>query len=62
MQIPEIHKSNNRKYYFVKQYPNFAMYQTENGIAECFSYHELGMNEEMVEPPKSYLNVEKVIV
>ena len=62
MQIPEIHKSNNRKYYFVKQYPNFVMYQTENGIAECFSYHELGMNEEMVEPPKSYLNVEKVIV
>lgn len=62
MQIPEIHKSNNRKYYFVKQYPNFAMYQTENGIVECFSYHELGMNEEMVEPPKSYLNVEKVIV
>lgn len=62
MQIPEIHKSNNRKYYFVKQYPNFAMYQTENGIAECFSYHELGMNEEMIEPPKSYLNVEKVIV
>lgn len=62
MQIPEIHKSNNRKYYFVKQYPNFAMYQTENGIVECFSYHELGMNEEMIEPPKSYLNVEKVIV
>ena len=55
MKIPEIHKSNNRKYYFVKQYPNFT-------IAECFSYHELGMNEEMVEPPKSYLNVEKVIV
>lgn len=62
MQIPEIHKSNNRKYYFVKQYPNFVMYQTENGIAECFSYHELGMNEEMIEPPKSYLNVEKVIL
>ena len=62
MQIPEIHKSNNRKYYFVKQYPNFVMYQTENGIAECFSYHELGMNEEMVEPPKSDLNVEKVVV
>jgi len=62
MKIPEIHKSNNRKYYFVKQYPNFAMYQTENGIAECFSYHELGLVEEMIEPPKSDLNVEKVVV
>ena len=62
MQLPEIHKSNNRKCYFVKQYPNFIMYQTENGIAECFSYHELGLVEEMIEPPKSYLNVEKVIV
>lgn len=62
MQIPEIHKSNNRKYYFVKQYPNFAMYQTENEIVECFSYHELGLVEEMIEPPKSDLNVEKVVV
>lgn len=62
MQIPEIHKSNNRKYYFVKQYPNFVMYQTENGIVECFSYHELGLVEEMIEPPKSDLNVEKVVV
>lgn len=60
MQIPKIHEINNRKYYFVKQYSNFVMYQTKNGIAECFSYHELGMNEEMVEPPKYDLNVEKV--
>lgn len=27
---------------------------------ECFSFHELGMLEEMVEPPKFDLNVEKV--
>lgn len=60
MKIPKIHEINNRKYYFVKQYPNFVMYQTKNGIAECFSYHELGMNEEMIEPPKYDLNVEKV--
>lgn len=62
MQIPKIHEINNRKYYFVKQYPNFVMYQTKNGIAECFSYHELGLVEEMIEPPKSDLNVEKVVV
>lgn len=60
MEIPKTHEINNRKYYFVKQYPNFVMYQTKNGIAECFSYHELGMNEEMIKPPKYDLNVEKV--
>jgi hypothetical protein len=32
------------------------MYQTENGIVECFSYHELGLVKEMIEPDREAKN------
>lgn len=53
--IPEIYEKDNKKYYLVKKYPNFVLYQLPNGLAECFSYHELGLIEETAEPyRKSY--------
>lgn len=60
MKIPKILIKDNKKYYFVEKCNNFVRYQTERGICECFCFHDLGMIEETIEPPKSDLNVEKV--
>jgi hypothetical protein len=61
--VPRILKTKTKKYILEKMYPNFALYSDlETGLRECFSFHELGMIEEMVEPPKKYWNPENVIV
>lgn len=61
MYAPMILKKGNKKYILEKMYPNYALYSDlEYGVKECFSFHELGMIEEMAEPPKQYINPEKV--
>lgn len=61
MYAPMILKKGNKKYILEKMYPNYALYSDlEYGYKECFSFHELGMIEEMVEPPKMYINPEKI--
>ena len=52
----------NKKYKLVKIYSNFALYKDKYGIEECFTFHELGLIKEQVEPPKIYVNPEKVII
>ena len=50
---PMILKANNRKYILEKMYSNYALYTNlDNGIKECFNFHELEMLEEMAEPYK----------
>lgn len=61
MKIPKIISKNNHEYILVKEYPNYIMYMDMlTHVKECFSRHELGLVKEIIEPPKSDLNVEKV--
>ena len=61
MKIPKRIKKHNRKFIFVKRYPNFVMYEDFlAGYKECFSFHELGLITEQIEPPKVYINAENV--
>lgn len=52
MKAPKIFIKNNKKYYFIEACKNFVRYQTGNGICECFTYHDLGLIQEMAEPYK----------
>ena len=63
MYCPKILKKGKYEYILEKVYEKnrYALYFEWNfNFRECFSFHELGMIEEMIEPPKSDLNVEKV--
>ena len=60
MEVPKIYTIKNKEYFLVKQYKDYARYQTARGVCECFSFHELGMIEEMIEPPQRYCNPELV--
>lgn len=61
MRIPKIISKNNHEYILVKEYPNHILYMDMlTHVKECFSRHELGLVKEMINPPKSDLNVEKV--
>jgi hypothetical protein len=43
MKIPKIISKNNHEYIFVKEYPNFVLYEDMITHAkECFTWHELG--------------------
>ena len=48
MKIPKTFIKNNKKYYYIERYKNFARYQTGDGISECFNFHELGLIEETI--------------
>ena len=44
MRIPQIISKNNHEYIFVKEYPNFVMYEDMiTHCKECFSRQELGL-------------------
>lgn len=61
MKIPKIISKNGHEYIFVKEYPNFILYQDMlTGAKETFQRYDLGLVKEMVKPPKSDLRVEKV--
>lgn len=61
MNIPKIISKNNHEYILVKEYPNHVLYMDMlTHTRECFTRHELGMIKEIVKPPRSNLNVEKV--
>ena len=48
MYAPMILKKGDKKYILEKMYPNYALYSDlEYGVKECFSFHELGMIEEI---------------
>ena len=43
--IPKRIKKGNQKFIFVKEYPNYIMYENINtGAKECFNRQELGIN------------------
>ncbi len=47
---PMILKRGERKYILEKMYENYALYSDlDYGIRECFTFHELGMIEELEE-------------
>ena len=61
MKIPKIISKNGHEYIFVKEYPNFILYQDMiTGFKETFTDYDLGLVKEKVKPPKSDLKVEKV--
>ena len=61
MRIPQIISKNNHEYIFVKEYPNFILYQDMiTGVKETFQRYDLGLVKEIVKPPRADLNVEKV--
>lgn len=61
MKIPKVIRKNNRKYIFVKKYPNYFMYQyMTTGVKECFSKYDLGLLKEMFEPSKDLFKIHKV--
>lgn len=62
MEIPKIFIKDSKKYYFVKEYKNFIMYQTKEGIIECFTLNELGLLQEMIEPPRRAYKDGEIIV
>ena len=43
MEIPKTITRNDRKYTFIKKYPNIFLYEDEYGIKECFSKYDLGL-------------------
>jgi len=47
LKIPKILTKENKKYYFIKLFKNYAMYKTEKGIVECFNFHDLGLIKEV---------------
>ena len=61
MRIPKIISKNNHEYIFVKEYPNFVMYEDMiTHCKECFKIQDLGLLKEIIKPPRADLNVEKV--
>ena len=61
MSLPMILKKDNKKYILEKVYKNYALYSDlEYGIKECFTFHELGIVEQVVEPEKYKLSPENV--
>ena len=61
MKIPKIIHINNRKYIFVKAYSNFILYKDEiTKATECFNKSDLSLIKQIVEPPKTNINPEKV--
>ena len=61
MYAPMILKKGKKKYILEKMYPNYALYSDlEYGVKECFTFHELGMTTEMIEPPRK-INPEIVV-
>lgn len=44
MRIPKIISKNNHEYIFVKEYPNFIMYEDMiTGVKETFQRYDLGL-------------------
>lgn len=61
MRIPKIISKNDHEYIFVKEYPNFILYQDMiTGVKETFQRYDLGLVKEIIKPPRADLNIEKV--
>lgn len=51
MKIPKIISKNGHEYIFVKEYPNFILYQDMiTGVKETFQRYDLGLVKEIVKP------------
>ena len=49
MDIPKTIINRNRRYKFIKEYPNFILYQdVETGVREAFKRSDLGMVEHTI--------------
>lgn len=49
MKIPKYINKDNKKYQFVKIYPNFILYEDiETKTKECFSRYELGYRTKQI--------------
>lgn len=54
MEIPNILKNKGRKYKFIKEYPNYVLYEEiKTKYKECFNKHDLGLVEEQERPRNS---------
>jgi hypothetical protein len=62
MKIPKIISKNKHKYIFVKQInKNIFLYKDmQYGYNECFTRFDLGMVKEIIPPPRTDINPEKV--
>ena len=51
MKIPKIISKNGHEYIFVKEYPNFILYEDMlTGVREAFQRYDLGLVKEKVKP------------
>ena len=51
MKIPKIISKNGHEYIFVKEYPNFILYEDMTaGTKEAFQRYDLGLVKEKVKP------------
>ena len=50
MEIPNILKNRGRKFEFIKEYPNYVLYEENK---ECFNKQDLGVLEEQERPRNS---------
>lgn len=51
MKIPKIISKNGHEYIFVKEYPNFILYEDmTTGTKEAFQRYDLGLVKEKVKP------------
>ena len=56
MKIPKQIKINNRVYYLVEIYKDFAKYKTLKGWYECFNFQDLGLAKEEMKPHRKIPN------
>ncbi len=57
MKIPKIISKNNHEYIFVKEYPNFVLYEDMiTHVKECFSRYELGHRTQQIKVRKINVN------
>lgn len=52
MKIPKKLIKGNKEYTFIKLYPNYALYQDNLGLKECFKFDELGLIKQIVPPTR----------
>lgn len=51
MKIPKIISKDGHEYIFVKEYPNFVLYEDMiTGVKEAFQRYDLGLVKEKVKP------------
>ena len=55
-------KINGKEMKLIKDYGQWILFKDKKGVKEGIHKQELGLVKEVVEPPKMYINPEKVVI